>query len=150
MPSISGFSPSQSAAHDARRAYFDGCAAERDDWKNRSRYYHAELTRLLVRLIPPNLKVLEIGCGTGDLLKALTPSRGVGLDFSPKILELARQRHPEFEFIEGAAENLPLAEPFDAIVLADLIGSLSDVWRSCRELKKVSGRDTQVVITYYN
>lgn len=132
------------------RPYFDRCASARDYWKTRNRYYHKELTRLLARLVPRNLKILEIGCGTGDLLEALTPSRAVGLDFSKKMLELARKRHPQFEFVEGDALDLPIKETFDAVVLSDLIGSLSDVWQAFRELKKITDRDSQVVITYYN
>lgn len=132
------------------RSYFDSRAEDRDDWKDRNRYYHRELTRMIARLVPKQLKVLEIGCGAGDLLEAVAPSRGAGVDFSPKMLALAKSRHPEFDFIEGDAHDLPLRETFDAVILADLIGSLSDVWKSFQELKKVTDRDSQVIITYYN
>ena len=50
--------------------------------------------------------ILELGCGTGGLLNALKPKRGVGIDFSPAMLEVARKRYPELEFREGDIEQL--------------------------------------------
>ena len=41
-------------------------------------------------LIPPGKRILELGCGRGDLLAGLQPSYGVGVDFSPKTVARAR------------------------------------------------------------
>jgi SAM-dependent methyltransferase len=144
----------RSPADLARRAeliqYFDGRASERDRWKQKNHYYHEAITKVVRGLVPPGLKVLELGCGAGDLLAALKPARGVGLDFSSKMIAAARVRHPDLEFVEADAEELPLTETFDVVVLSDLVGSLSDVWRVFRELKKVCHADTRIVLTYYN
>ena len=43
-------------------------------------------------LIPPGKLVLELGCGRGDLLAALKPSRGVGIDFSADMIAKAQSR----------------------------------------------------------
>jgi SAM-dependent methyltransferase len=64
--------------------YFDSVATERGKWIKRSAYYHKELQKYLQFLIPSNSSLLEIGCGTGELLAALNPSRGLGIDISPK------------------------------------------------------------------
>lgn len=37
-------------------------------------------------LVPPGKRILELGCGRGDLLAALKPSYGVGVDFSARLL----------------------------------------------------------------
>lgn len=55
------------------------------------RYYHQRLAEIYRFLIPPHQKVLELGCGKGDLLAALQPSHGVGVDFSEQML-LAAQK----------------------------------------------------------
>ena len=47
-----------------------------------SRHYHSRLTKVYRFLVRPGLRVLELGCGTGDLLAALDPEYGVGVDFS--------------------------------------------------------------------
>ena len=46
----------------------------------RAAFYHEEELRYLRFLIPPGLRVLEIGCGTGDVLAGLEPSFGLGVD----------------------------------------------------------------------
>ena len=45
--------------------------------------------------------MLELGCGTGDLLAALEPSLGVGVDFAPELLKRATQSHPQLRFVQG-------------------------------------------------
>src|ERR1700732_3930432 len=50
-----------------------------------SNYYHRRLIEIYQFLIPPGQRVLEMGCGDGDLLASLKPSEGVGVDFSPEM-----------------------------------------------------------------
>ena len=47
-----------------------------------NRFYQRLLQRYFTFLIPPGQRVLEIGCSLGDLLAAVKPARGVGVDFS--------------------------------------------------------------------
>jgi hypothetical protein len=74
----------------------------------------------------------------------------VGVDLSPRTLELARAKYPGLDFLTGDAEELPLSETFDYVILSDLIGYLGDVQRAFEELQKVCHPRTRVVITYYN
>ena len=143
-------SPADLARRAELIAYYDAKASEREFWKKKNNYYHEAVTKIVGGLVPPGLKVLELGSGAGDLLASLKPSRGVGIDFSSKMVALARARHPELEFVEGDAEELPLTEAFDVVILSDLVGSVGDVWRVFRELRKVSRADTRVILTYYN
>ena len=78
--------------------YFDAIASQRERWRNRGGYYHRELERYLRFFIPPGASVLEIGCGLGDTLAARQPTRGVGVDISPKMIEEARRKYPDLEF----------------------------------------------------
>ena len=48
--------------------------------------------------VPEGKKVLEIGCGTGDLLAALKPSYGMGVDISPKMIDAAQGKYPVLAF----------------------------------------------------
>ena len=56
-------------------------------------------------LIPEGARVLELGCGTGDLLAALKPSFGVGVDFSAGMIAQARKAHPDLTFLVGDIED---------------------------------------------
>lgn len=129
---------------------FDALAQERDCWKSKNGYYYAELERICSRLIPPRKAVLEIGCGTGDILNSVRPERGLGIDLSEGMLAVARRKYPDLEFRRGDAEALEVEEKFDYVILSDLMGFLSDIWQAFTELKKVCRPDTSIVITQYN
>ncbi len=81
-------------------------------------------------LVSNNSRILDLGCGNGDLLASLEPSRGVGIDFSEKAIDIARKEHPEHTFYVADVENKKaieiIDEKFDFIILSDTIGSLVD------------------------
>src|SRR5579862_8494768 len=78
-----------------RRTYYDLCALRIKP----PHYYRRRLAELYRFLIPRGARVLELGCAGGDLLAALEPSHGVGVDLSPAAVELARRKHPQLEFV---------------------------------------------------
>ena len=129
--------------------YFEQLAPGRVKWKKRNRYYHSLLERHYRFLVPERSKVLEIGCGTGDLLSAVSPATGVGVDFSPAMVAVASERYPEMKFHTMDAESLTLEEPFDYIILSDLLGSLYDIQQGFASLKKVTDRNSRVIISQY-
>ena len=59
--------------------YYDHLAPKRDKWKKRNRLYHKVLEKYMSFIIPAGSKVIELGCGTGDLLNAVKPSEGTGI-----------------------------------------------------------------------
>jgi len=97
--------------HDEKRKQelitrFNKLAAERETWIKKNRYYYEDQTRYYRFLVSEGLSVLELGCGTGDLLHALRPRRGVGVDFSGEMVKRARERYPDLEFREADIEKL--------------------------------------------
>ncbi|MEI6694479.1 MAG: glycosyltransferase [Bacteroidota bacterium] len=132
------------------KIYFDNLASERKMWKKRNRFYHKTLEKYYRFFIPENSNVLEIGSGTGELLAAVNPSSGLGIDFSEQMISVARQAYPDLKFICNDAENLSIDEKFDYIIVSDLLTSLWDVQKSFAELKKVSHKKTKIVISTYN
>jgi ubiquinone/menaquinone biosynthesis C-methylase UbiE len=113
------------------KQYFDDIASRRDYWKQKNRYYYDYVeNNLLPFLIPPGRRVLEVGCGTGDLLAQLKPSMGLGIDISEKMVQIARQkyRNNNLKFKTAQIGEIEESgEPFDFIVLSDLVGFLADV-----------------------
>jgi len=139
------------AIHDAA----ERLAPDLEAWRQRNRYFHDEDARYLQFLIRPGVRVLELGCGNGDLLASLRPSEGVGVDFSPATLALARQRHPHLEFRLGDVEEIATiqslgARPFDVILLSDTIGSLDDIQRTFELLHQICTTETRIVVSYYS
>jgi hypothetical protein len=94
--------------------------------------------------------VIEIGCGLGDLLASVNPEYGVGIDFAPAIIEQAKLKYPDLHFFTEDAEELSIHEPFDYIILSDLAGSLWDVQRVFKNIRKLCHPQTRVVISNYN
>lgn len=137
---------------DARRAFFEEEASDYLNPGRFKRYYNKRMLKMLQFNIPQGLSVLEIGCGTGDLLDDLGPSRGVGIDFSPTLLETAKARHPALEFRLQDAHTLALeeGETFDVILLSNLVGDLIDVQRVLSALPGTCHDRTRIIITHYN
>jgi demethylmenaquinone methyltransferase/2-methoxy-6-polyprenyl-1,4-benzoquinol methylase len=109
-------------------------------WRRRA----ADLAR-----VGPGSRALDVATGTGDLAIELS-GRGaqvVGLDFSERMLELARTKAPAIEFVQGNA--LELAYPdasFDAVTVGFGARNFADLDRGLRELARVTRPGGRVVI----
>ncbi|MBW2276965.1 MAG: glycosyltransferase [Deltaproteobacteria bacterium] len=137
-------------AGEKRREFFDGVAGQHAAPGPFKRYYNARLKRVVKFNVPKGSSVLEFGCGVGDLLAELEPARGVGVDFSDETLQLARQRHPDLEFMVADAGELATKDKFDYIILSNLVGDLVDVQRVLERIPELCHDRTRVVITHFN
>ncbi|MBI3738916.1 MAG: class I SAM-dependent methyltransferase, partial [Chloroflexi bacterium] len=134
-----------------RSAHWDAVAHKRDSWKGWGGLYHRRLQEIYRFLITPGQRILEIGCGKGDLLASLRPSRGVGLDFSPAMLERARTKHPDIEFIEADAHDLSAIEgPFDFIIFSDTVNDLWDVQCVLEQICRLCIPSTRIIFNFYS
>lgn len=131
-----------------RQAFYEARAASR--LRESARHYHRLLKNFFAFLVPPNQRVLELGCGLGDLLATVKPSRGVGVDFSPAMVSLARQRHPEIEFHVAEASEFSGGEQFDYLLLSDLVNDLPDVQGLLTHLHRNAHPRTRLVVNFYN
>jgi len=135
---------------DQIRDHYDSLAQHRDEWYRRNSYYHHEVEARLRSIIPPGSSVLELGCGTGNLLAALRPARGMGIDVSPRMVERARNNHPDLAFEVGDAENFLVDEAFDYVVASDLIGELGDINAMFESVQQASPPATKLVLTFHS
>jgi len=84
--------------------------------------------------------VLDACCGTGDLAVAAARAGGrvTGLDFSDPMLERARRKAPELEWIRGDLLELPFgAAAFDAATVGFGVRNVDDLQRALSELRRV-------------
>ncbi len=114
--------------------------------------FRRQMARLHARFIPPGERVLEWGCGVGDLLAALKPATGLGLDADPAHVAAARSRHADAncEFREGRLPGAPVAGTWDHIILNYLPGYLTDVQAALESLRENSHPRTRLYITSLN
>ena len=132
------------------RKHFEEIAGDYDRWKERSSYYYELLTDIYREFVPPGATVLEIGCGTGTLLHSLSPRRGVGVDLSPGMVEIAASKHPALTFLVADAENLDLGETFEFVIVPDVIEHLSDVGAMFRSVRRHCGQGSRIIVTSVN
>ena len=139
---------------EAIRLLHDELAPKRMRWLERGAFFHEEDLRYLKFLIPENLRILELGCGNGQLLAALNPSLGVGVDFSGGMVAEARRSYPHLSFVEGDIEEenviKSLPGPFDIVLIADTLGSLDDCQQLFERLHQHCTRDTRLIVVYFS
>lgn len=88
----------------------------------------------------PGEPLLDVCCGTGDLAVAAqrTGAQVTGVDFSERMLERARRKAPELEWVRGDALSLPFPDgAFAAATVGFGVRNLSDLDGGLRELRRV-------------
>jgi ubiquinone/menaquinone biosynthesis C-methylase UbiE len=134
--------------------HFESNVDELDRWRKFNAAYHADDNKFMRFLIPPGKRVLELGCGRGDLLASLKPSYGVGVDFGAATIAQANARHPELNFVLGDVEDprtlAAIEGPFDYIIIADTIGMFEDIDGTLRLIHQLCAPSTRVIIAYYS
>lgn len=133
-----------------RMAHWNKIAENLDQWSRWSAYYHRRLLEVMRFLIPPGQRVIEIGCGAGDLLAALEPSYGVGVDFSPVMVEKARRKHPQLRMICADAHEVELGETFDFVILSDVVNELWDVQKVLKKASRLATPRSRIIINFYS
>jgi SAM-dependent methyltransferase len=133
-----------------RRRYWDQIAEEVGGWPPLRAFYQKRLAEIYRFLIPPGKRVLEVGCGCGDLLAAVRPSYGVGVDLSPAMIETAKTQHPALHFVDGDALTIDLGTQFDYIICSDLVNDVWDVEALFKNLARHCLPATRLVLNTYS
>jgi len=147
MTAVSAQDSSQNAAQRSTQdkqkeiAFFDGCGSVGgyDVFAPES---SARLINTVVRLgrFQRGARIADLGCGAG-VFTDLLQQRGcdcVGLDLSPKLVEIARGNYPGVEFVEGDVEHLPFpAASVDGVLLSGIVHHLPDPARCAAEVFRV-------------
>jgi len=134
--------------------HFESNVYELERWRKFNAAYHEDDFKFMRFLIPPGKRVLELGCGRGDLLAALAPAYGVGVDFGARTIAKANELHPDLHFVLGDVEDPAtlgsIEGPFDYIVIADTIGMFEDIDTTLRLVHHLCAPSTRIIISYYS
>ena len=130
--------------------YFNKVAASRVQYRKSKSYYWDSITDYVNFFVHPESSVLEVGCGTGELLGKINVKEKTGIDFSQKMIDEASKQFPGIEFICCPAEDIQIGKKYDVVILSNLIGYLMDIQQVFEELHKVCHPETKLIITYYN
>jgi SAM-dependent methyltransferase len=133
-----------------KQRYFDSIASERSKQRKAKKYYWNDITKQCNFFIHPDYSVLEVGCGTGELLNEINCSDKTGIDFSEKMVAVALAQFPNLNIVKMDAENISLNQKFDVIILSNLVGYLDDIEKVFNQLHSVCHPHTKIIINYYN
>jgi ubiquinone/menaquinone biosynthesis C-methylase UbiE len=131
--------------------HFDQVATDYDRWKDKAHYYYENLKKTVSAVVPPGASVLDVGCGTGDVLAYLRPSRGVGIDISAAMVDRATAKHPGLRFaVHDITQGPPSEERFDHVVALDLMEHVPDPDAAMRSMAAMIAPGGQVVVVTAN
>lgn len=150
IPPVSWRDETKRAYTRKRVDHWDRFARNYRNWRGWGAYYQSRPQEVYQLHVPPSRSVLEIGCSDGDLLTSLKPSRGVGVDFSPEMVDLARQNHRELHFVQADAHSMKLNEQFDFVILSDLINDLWDVQAVLKNIRANTAPTTRIIFNSYS
>jgi ubiquinone/menaquinone biosynthesis C-methylase UbiE len=132
------------------KEYFDSIANKRIGYRKSRSYYWNSITRYCNYFLHCDYSILEIGCGTGELLAQVKGGRKMGIDFNSLMIENARKQYPEIDFQVMDAQEITTDEKFDIIIISNLLGWLSDIQKMLKEVKKLCHPHTRIILTHYN
>jgi len=134
---------------EARRRQQDKTASVRERWIKGNRYFYDRIRKLLSFIVEPGKSVLEIRCLTGDLLSSLRPARGVGVEISKAMVDLAKERHVDLEFVQCDPEDLELHEKFDYVIFNHVFDTV-EVLKALEKIRQHCTPDTCLIVVNYN
>ncbi len=119
-------------------------------WQRRHGYYRGQVQRWFAEHTAPDSRVLHIGCSIGDLLSALRPATGLGIDLSPRVIEIARQRHPHLRFEAMDPVDFELDATFDSVLIDTALADSSDLQGCLACAAAVCHPGSRLLLCHYN
>jgi len=149
LDSVNRFESEALCYRERRRTFWKTTADS--SLKSWGSYYRKRLLITYKNLVPEGSTVLEVGCSGGDLLAALKPAKGVGIDFCMEVLEKARTRHPQLVFLQADAHDLDITRStFDYIIISELVNDLWDVQSMLTRLHPYCAPHTRLIFNFYS
>ena len=138
------------------KEYWDGFANDAYTEADRNRGGNICRFSNIVEFIPPNAKVLDVGCLNGNLYNFIKEKRRninsfTGIDLSEKLIELAATRFPEQVWKVTDCHSLPFEDnSFDVVTALEIIEHIEEPKKLIQEMMRVTRPNGSVIITTPN
>lgn len=136
------------------KAHFDHIATTYDSYKEKYNPYYDAQKFSLKEFLPkkPN-SVLDIGCGTGILLISTKPKKGMGIDISPEMIQLAKQKNIDSKSISFKVHDIErktFPGEFDFILCNDVIEHFASVENAIANIAKTMNKKSILILSMAN
>lgn len=135
------------------QAYYDEFSASYENERHHG--YHVFIdeleTALVKRYLKPDLRILELGCGTGLLMKRLlaTTNHAVGVDLSRGMLRKAHARN--LQVLQATATEIPfLSASFDIVYSFKVLAHVENIRGALQECARVLKPGGLLIAEFYN
>src|SRR3989344_3138018 len=122
-------------------------------WKKfykRNIYYHKELQRTLLHILPKDESIIEFSCRGGELLSAIPNKVKVGVEFDLNYVTYAKKKSSKLKVYSVSEFWKFNKNKYDYIFLNHTLTELDNIQDFIRSLKKISHEKTKVVVFYFN
>jgi SAM-dependent methyltransferase len=133
-----------------RSEHWDRVASILDHWNGWGGYYQKRICEIFQFNIPSSSEVMEIGCGSGNLLAVLKPKHGLGLDISEQMIKRAKAKHPGLSFNISDTIHFKTRKKFDFVVISDTVNDLWDVQATLNSTQNRLKSDGRLIINFYS
>lgn len=110
--------------------------------------YRRWLARYFNLIIPKDASVLEVGCGSGDLLALLTTKNITGIDIAENQIARASERIPNGTFFVQSGEEMKVEGTFDYIIVSDTLNFAADVQLFLENLRRISAPHSRLILNF--
>lgn len=131
---------------------FFGREAERWEFVRNELFGQEYLIPLVAQLLPKQLRIVDLGCGTGELVAQLAGAvrQVVGVELEPAMLALAKQRVQNFEnvqLVQAGLDALPLdTDGFDLALCSLVLHHVADLEGAFQEIHRILSPGGRIVI----
>ena len=134
--------------------HFNEIAINYDAYKSPVNLYYAVLKKAVRQQIThTDIRVLDIGCGTGNILDFLRPKSGVGVDISSSMIKIAKRKFasiPMLKFYVHDIEQKSVRGSFDYILFNDVIEHVINKAATIKNIAASMGKNTVLVLSMAN
>lgn len=120
--------------------------------RRRSNFFHRELNRLVAAQVRAGARIVDIGCGSGNLLAACQPSAGVGVDIDVEDAERWFAEDLQLSFIMSPVERLPkapMSDP-DYVILSMVLDEVYDTQEVLGQVHSWCLPETRIIVVTYS
>jgi len=132
------------------KRHFNHFAKLDEKFKKKNHYYYDYIKHFLDQYVPNGSRVVDVGCGTGELLYHTEPAYGLGIDISERMVQYAVKKFPHLQFRVMDVEQVQSGETFDHVLMIDVIDHLQDIWDVLNGVENLVHEGTVICITTLN